>query len=180
MWHNVTTTVKLLLPFCLRPSAKDKGITWVVVLVVLVHHLVHFLIKRNLSGKKFSRAGIQTWDLQITSLALYQLRYRDIIIKLLENYLPKYFKNHAADLGPILVDTCVCLRSRTNLYFCYFWMDHITSLTNIHSYREKLGYLAIWLKVCWYRTFGFHARIVIVILEQPSWNTILNKIQNPE
>ena len=37
--------------FCLRPSTKDQGITWVVLVVVLVHHLVHFLIKRNLSKK---------------------------------------------------------------------------------------------------------------------------------
>ena len=39
--------------FCLWPSAKDQGITCVVVLVVLVvavlHHLVHNLFKRNLS-----------------------------------------------------------------------------------------------------------------------------------
>ena len=33
--------------FCLRPSAKDQGITW----VVLVLHLVHILIKRNLREK---------------------------------------------------------------------------------------------------------------------------------
>ena len=41
----------LLLYFCLRPSAKDQGITWAVVVVVLVlaHHLVHFLLKINLS-----------------------------------------------------------------------------------------------------------------------------------
>ena len=38
--------------FCLRPSAKGQGITWVVVVLVLVlHHLVHFLFKRNLSKK---------------------------------------------------------------------------------------------------------------------------------
>ena len=40
--------------FCLRPSAKDQGITLVIlVLVVLVLHLlVHFLFKRHLSEKK--------------------------------------------------------------------------------------------------------------------------------
>ena len=48
---------------------------------------------------------IRTWDLQITSQALYQLSYRDIVILEIENYLLKYFKNHAADLGPVLVDT---------------------------------------------------------------------------
>ena len=41
----------LWVSFCLRPSAKDQGITWVVVLVVvvavLVLHLVHFLSIRN-------------------------------------------------------------------------------------------------------------------------------------
>ena len=39
-WHFI------IVYFCLRPSAKDQGITWVVVVVVLVVvlHLVHFLI----------------------------------------------------------------------------------------------------------------------------------------
>ena len=55
--------------------------------------------------KKFSQTGIQTWDLQITSLALYQLSYRDIDMKVFEIYLLEDFKNHAADLGPVLVDT---------------------------------------------------------------------------
>ena len=32
--------------FCLRPSAKDQGITWVL-LVVFLHHLVHFILKIN-------------------------------------------------------------------------------------------------------------------------------------
>ena len=50
---------------------------------------------------------MRTWDLQITRLALYQLSYRDIVINEFENYLLKYFKNHAADLGPVLVDTCL-------------------------------------------------------------------------
>ena len=46
--------------FSLRPSAKDQGITGVVVLVlvlVLVHHLVHFLFRINLSEKNFSLPG---------------------------------------------------------------------------------------------------------------------------
>ena len=38
--------------FCLRPSAKDQGITWV--LLVLVHHLIHFLLKIKFSEKNFS------------------------------------------------------------------------------------------------------------------------------
>ena len=43
--------------FCLRPSAKDQGITLIVDVVilapvlVLVHHLVQFLFNRNLSEK---------------------------------------------------------------------------------------------------------------------------------
>ena len=45
--------VKGDLGFCLRPLAKDQGITSVVfvAIVVVVHHLVHFLFKRNLSEK---------------------------------------------------------------------------------------------------------------------------------
>ena len=45
---------RCLADFCLRPSARDQGITCLVdlVLVVLVRHLVHFLFKRNLSEKK--------------------------------------------------------------------------------------------------------------------------------
>ena len=46
--------------YCLRPSAKDQGITWVVVvLVVLLHHLVHFLIKRNLNAKNSTKSWIE-------------------------------------------------------------------------------------------------------------------------
>ena len=45
--------------FCLRPSAKDQGITWVVVVVVLVHHLFHFLIKRNLRLKNSPQPGFE-------------------------------------------------------------------------------------------------------------------------
>ena len=57
--------------------------------------------------KKFTKAWIQTWDLQITSLAPYQLSYRVFVIKIFENYLFKDFKNHAADLGSVLVNTCL-------------------------------------------------------------------------
>ena len=41
--------------FCLWPSAKDQGITWA--LLVLVHHLVHFLLKINWSEKNSSLPG---------------------------------------------------------------------------------------------------------------------------
>ena len=37
--------------------------------------------------KKFSLSEIQTWDLLIPSLALYQLSQGDIVVKVLENYL---------------------------------------------------------------------------------------------
>ena len=48
--------------FCLRPSAKDLGITRVVVVVVVVvlFHLSHFLFKRNLSEKSSSSPGIES------------------------------------------------------------------------------------------------------------------------
>ena len=49
-WIGPKRLVKMTC-FCLRPSAKDQGITWV--LLVLVHHLVHFLLKINLIEKKF-------------------------------------------------------------------------------------------------------------------------------
>ena len=45
---------KVFRHFCLQPSAKDLGITGVVVLavvLVLLFHLSHFLFKRNLSEK---------------------------------------------------------------------------------------------------------------------------------
>ena len=64
--------VAILNPFCLRPSAKDQGITWVVVVLVVVHHLVHFLLKINLS---------ETWVLLHLSQALYQLCNGKIVTK---------------------------------------------------------------------------------------------------
>ena len=57
--------------FCLRPLAKDQGITW----VVLVHHLVHFLLKINLSENFFSFPWNRTRVLLVPSQALYQLSY---------------------------------------------------------------------------------------------------------
>ena len=74
-------------------------------MLVVVHHLAHFLIKRNLSEKNSPRPGFKPG----TSSSLYQLSYSDIVIKVIENYLLKDFKNHAADLGPVLVDTCFFL-----------------------------------------------------------------------
>ena len=41
---------------CLRPSAKDQGITWV---FLVLHHLVHFLLKINLSEKISPFLGIE-------------------------------------------------------------------------------------------------------------------------
>ena len=48
-----------LITFFLLPSAKDQGITWVfvVLLVLVLLHLVHFLIKRNLRGKNSPLPG---------------------------------------------------------------------------------------------------------------------------
>ena len=51
---------------------------------------------KEFKRKKLSLAGIQTWDLQITSPALYHLSYRDIVMKVFENYLLKDFKNFLA------------------------------------------------------------------------------------
>ena len=51
---KATKTVEWV-DFCLRPSAKDQGITWVLVLV-LVHHLVK---KKKFKWKKISLAGIK-------------------------------------------------------------------------------------------------------------------------
>ena len=56
------------------------------------------------------------WDLQVNSLALYQLSYRDIVTKVFENDLLKDFKNHAADLGPVLVDTCFVKKESVRFY----------------------------------------------------------------
>ena len=51
--------------FCLRPSAKDQEITWVVVFLVLVlvvfHLLVHFLIVRYLREKNSPQPGFEPW-----------------------------------------------------------------------------------------------------------------------
>ena len=65
----------LMVPcYCLRPLAKDQGITWVV-LVLVLHHLVHFLLKIILSEKKFSLPGNQTRVLLLPRQALNQLSY---------------------------------------------------------------------------------------------------------
>ena len=78
--------------FCLRPLAKDQGITLVVVVLLLVvvlvvNHLVHFLLKINLSEKHFSLLGNRIGVLMLPSQALYQLSYINIVPNLLENYL---------------------------------------------------------------------------------------------
>ena len=43
--------------FCLWPSVKDQGTTRVVVIVVVLFHLSHFLIKKNLSEKNSAKPG---------------------------------------------------------------------------------------------------------------------------
>ena len=44
--------------FCLWPATTDQGITWVVLVLVLVPHLVHSLLKMNLSEKISPFLGI--------------------------------------------------------------------------------------------------------------------------
>ena len=61
--------------FCLWPTAKDQGITWVVV-VVLVHRLVQFHLLNKL--KKYCWCWIRPSVLSLTSPFLYQLSYIDM------------------------------------------------------------------------------------------------------
>ena len=77
--------------FCLRPWAKDQGITWVgvVLLLVLVHHLVHFLFKRNLKEKKFSLTGNLTGVLQLPSQALFSAELIYCMIKIAYTFMVK-------------------------------------------------------------------------------------------
>ena len=97
--------------FCLRPSAKDQGITWVVVvvlvlvvLVLVLLHLVHFLIKRNLRENKTPQPGIEPGTSRSTAQHLSTERKWHCYFCVWK--LSTYFKNHAADLGPTLVNTC--------------------------------------------------------------------------
>ena len=90
--------------FCLRPSAKDQGITWVVVLVVVLHHLVHFHYKRNLSEKKSPSLGIEPGSFRSSAkhLSTELQSHRNFLFE-------NWFVYLAADLGPILVDTCLLI-----------------------------------------------------------------------
>jgi hypothetical protein len=56
--------------FCLRPSAKDQGITWVVVVLVVVHLLVQFLISVYLKHYMALRAFFEVKGKLKTSPAL--------------------------------------------------------------------------------------------------------------
>ena len=98
---------------CLRPWAKDQGITWVVVVLVLVvlHHLVHFLFKRNLSELKYPWLGIKPGSFRCTAkhLSTELLSHRYCLCENWYLYL-------AADLGPVLVDTCSCCPSPFGLF----------------------------------------------------------------
>ena len=95
--------VAISMNFFLWPSAKDQGITWVVV-VELILHLVHFLSKRNLREKI-----LPSWDSNLgpadpqsgTQPTELERHCYYSIWKLFT-----YFNNKAADLGPVLVDTC--------------------------------------------------------------------------
>ena len=42
---------------------------------------------KEIKKKNYPPVGIRTWDLQIDSLALYQLSWGDIVVKIFENYL---------------------------------------------------------------------------------------------
>ena len=74
---------------CLRPPAKDQGITWVVLVSVVLCNLVHFHLKINLSEKNFSLPGIWTKVLLLPSQALYQMSIDTLIhwYRMMENYL---------------------------------------------------------------------------------------------
>ena len=75
--NRIRCTTGKFFSFCLRPSAKDLGITRVVVVLVLFH-VSHFLIKRNLSEKNSSSERNQIGVLQHPSQVLYQLSYNNI------------------------------------------------------------------------------------------------------
>ena len=79
--------------FCLRPSAKVQGITWAVLVVLVVLHLVHFLIKRNLREPGFEPGTSRSTVSHSTNWAKETLLYK------------------TAGLGPVLVDNCL-------FYFC--------------------------------------------------------------
>ena len=63
--HSQKNCDYVIVGFCLGPSAKDQGITWV--LVLIVHHLVHFLFKSNLSEKKSPWYGIELGSFRFTA-----------------------------------------------------------------------------------------------------------------
>ena len=101
--------------FCLRSSAKDQWITWVVLLVVLVLHLlVNFLIKRNLREKilPYQHSNLGLPDPQSGTLPTKLRRhcYDNVWT------LSTYFKDHYADLGPVLVDICFIYMSMIDYF----------------------------------------------------------------
>ena len=98
--------------FCLRPSAKDLGITRVVVAVLVLFHSSHFLFKINLSGKNSSPPGIELGASALTT----ELQKRCCIYKGKLSISFKNFKNHAADLAPVLA-----LVSSRNLNWNQLW-----------------------------------------------------------
>ena len=70
---------------CLRPSAKDQGITWVVHLVVL-HHMVHFLFKRNLNEKNYPWLGNELGP-SAPQPSTLSTELQPIVTKIVKNYL---------------------------------------------------------------------------------------------
>ena len=102
--------------FCLRPSVKDQGITWVAVVAVLLH-LSHFLYKSYLSKKFFparnQTGGSSAHQSRILSTELQRHCYtKHGKVSIWVNN----FKNHTADLGPALA-----LVSSSSIVCYFFW-----------------------------------------------------------
>ena len=104
--------------FCLRPSAKDLGITRVVVVLVLFH-LSHLLFKRNLNEKKIHPSGKQPGVLEHASQALQQLSLSDKDLLLLENDL---FNLRLSKTRPQSLDQS-CSSFFLACYLCKPWFD---------------------------------------------------------
>ena len=140
--EDLMTTFTSIVGLCLSaPSAKDQEITWVVVVVLLVlvvHHLVHFLIKKNLSEKNSCKAGFKLGTSRSPVWHSSNWSYGDIVIKVFENYLLKDFKNHASDLGPVLVDTCSAKQLQPEPYFSLWVLNEI--IGHVVTSSEKIRY----------------------------------------
>ena len=135
--------------FCLRPSAKDQGITQVVVVVAvvflllvfpLVHYLVHFLFIINLR-EKFFFPGNQNRDLLFPSRAFYQLSYSEIVTHNIENYL---FKDILYNCTKIF---CLMISKTTPQTSHQSW--HKSCLSSAIFWKEKESLVDNWTKLLW-------------------------------